>query len=262
MTENANVDDSEDQDVNNDEITDDNTDVTDDEVDPSEAAIEAAVAARLVALQEQARAEAKREVEERVEAERRAAEEASQFAELQNTFGSTIRELRANLGGIKVATDTGDERALTDDEFERFIAQPLQRYNQKGEQAASVKVLSALAQAALSTLPETMRPEFDKRARNKPLDQWLSEFAEIKAEQTSWAKKQKADMEAAVRAAEARGFKRGQGSQAAPPTQNKDSSKPNATVDRSTLSGAAKALAQGLITDAEYREIHNKIVNR
>ena len=262
MAENEIVKDTEDQDVNadaNSEVTGQDQDVTA-ENDPVKAAIDAAIAARLEELESTARDKARQEASEEREFERRVAAEQARAEELINSFGTTVRTVRENLKGVKLTDSDGNTLALSDEDIEKLVVSPLQRYNQTGQQAATTQTFRQLAEAAMNSLPESAREAFARRATNKPLDEWLTEYAELKAEQTGWAKKSKADMDAAIKAAEARGFKRGQTAPANPPVQGQDSQRAvNQNVDRNSISGAAKALSQGLITDSEYVEIYNKL---
>ena len=259
MAENDNANDAEDQEENS-EVTGQGENVTAENEDTLEAAIEAALAARIDAIRETERQEARRELEDIRQQERHRESERVAAEELINSFGSTVREVRDNLKRVKLTNDDGQEITLTDGDIEALVVNPLQRYNQTGERVATTKTLLQLAEAALNTLPEQSREGFIKRAANRPLNDWLTEYAESKAEQTSWAKQSKANQEAAIKAAEARGFKRGQATGTNPPPQGEGTPKQSGgAVDRNSISGAAKALSQGLISEQDYRDIYKKL---
>lgn len=227
------------------------------EGDPVKAAVEAALSSERVKLAEEAQEKANRELEKRRRDDDRLREEGRQADTLRQSFGLTVRQIRDNLKKVKVYdSDTYKERSLTDEEIESLVIQPVQRYNLVSKQAASFEVLSSLTQAAISSLPEESREDFLDRATGKPIDEWLKLLADHMAPTTSWAKKTKAELEAAAAAADARGYERGKKAPAVPPAGADGKSVPSTgkKPDLKTASGLARARADGLIDDKTFLE--------
>jgi hypothetical protein len=226
--------------------------------DDVEAAINARLEAERERISQEVREALQQEFEERRKAEQDAYQNEANNQALLNSFGTTVREIRANLQGVKFYDEGGEERILSDDQLEQLVVRPLLRYNQTGERAASLRVLSTLSGAALSTLPDTVREEFIRKATGKPLQEWLDQYAELKAENTQWAKRQKTETEAAVKAAEARGAKKGQSAPAVAPHQG-EGRPPSKAPDLSSISGLVAAKKAGLIDDNQFAEHWQKI---
>lgn len=239
--------------------TEDDKDVTAEGDDPTEVAIKAALEAEKERLTQDVTQQLRNDFERQAAEERQSREADEQAEALLNSFGSTVREVRQNLKNVKFFDEEGNERVLSDDALEELVIKPLAKYNQTGERAASLKVLTALAGAAKNTLPESVREEFTKRATNKPIDRWLEEYADMKAAETPWGKKAIKEQEAAIKAAEARGFKKGQSSPPTSPGVTGEKAPPKGTVDYSSASSLAKAYNEGQIDHETFLKHWKKL---
>lgn len=208
-------------------------------------------------LAEEVRQQLLREQQMQAERARLAAEQ----ARIRETFTDVIKETRARLSRVVVKSEDGDEEltiAIPDATFEEAVARPLQRYNAVAEQTYTSRVYNDLANAAASVLPESAHEEFNKRAAGKPLDAWVRELVEANAPHTEYVKNLQKEFEVKLKAAEARGFARGQKAPAGVPKGGAERA-PRVTQDLSSWSGAAAALARGEIDDAQFRDIVKKL---
>ena len=233
-----------------------------DDDDPIQAAIDAALAAKEEELNQKAEARVRLALEGQLADVQREASEQQRTNALLSSFGDTVKEIRANVKQLRFFNAEGDETEIPDSILEEHIVKPLQRYNQYGVQAASAQVLTALGQAALDSLPEDAKAEFSKRARGKPVGEWLIHYAEALAPHTGWSKSKAAELEAAVKVAEARGFKRGKATPAGQPSGEESAGTggtPKGSVDLKTQSGIARALHNGDIDTAKYLALRKEI---
>ena len=248
------------EDLKSSEVTEDEEDVTaEGKEDPTSAAIKAALEAERETISQEVSEKLRIDFARQADEERQSREAEEQAEALFNSFGSTVREVRANLKNVKFFDSDGQERTLSDEALEELVVKPLVRYNQTGERAASLKVLSALANAARETLPETVRDDFNKRASGKPIDKWLDEYAELKAGETQWAKKTLKEQDAAIKAAEARGFKKGQSTTPSSPGVEGEKPLPKGTVDYTSATSLARAYNEGRIDHETFLKHWKKI---
>lgn len=234
------------------DVTGDDDSTIQQDDDPTALAIQAALEQERDRLIQEAAAKAQEEFEARRKEEDSRQQEWQRNQERMNAFGSTLRQLRENLKSLRVVSDDGDELDFDDDRFQKLVAEPLNNYNSIGLSAAETRVLSDLTAAAVSTLSDADKEEFFRRASGKELDEWLGVYTEIRAANTNWAKSRDKEMKAAIAAAEARGFKKGQ---SAPPGQ--PSSSPGVrtnTGDLDTIAGISRALREGQITQDTFLE--------
>lgn len=245
------------EDQSQDKVTDQERDVTDsEEEDPIEAAVKARFEAEAERIRQEVREETRRDYEERQLQEQQVRQQEAEMNRMLSSFGSTVREIRDNLKKREFWDDDGNRRTLTDQEIEDLVIRPMSRYNLVGEQAVTAKFGKYLADTALSKLKDSEREEFTKKATGRPLDEWLDHLVEMRARESNWAKQIQRDHEAAVAAAEARGYNKARKS---PPPKTGDAGLPagnrgESNVDLSTLSGLLKARREGLVTD----EVFNK----
>ena len=235
------------------DVTADDTDSDDGGGDP----LEDAIRARLDLERERILGEVKNEVLAQREAEEQGRRRSAEASRLRDAFGDATKEARSAWHSLKVYDEDGNPAALPDDLFERIVAQPYQRYNATAQDVAQGLVLSHLAEAAMSTLPAEAREEFARRAANRPLEEWLDTYSELRAPHTSSAKTLSKELEAKLKAERARGYRDGQRQPPGPPKQVNESGTPQ-SIDRNTISGMARAHAQGQIPDAEYVEFLRK----
>lgn len=251
--------------ANTDNIDNEDTEDTDEskksqqDSDPIEAAIRAALDKERENLRQEAESRAKAAVDEQLAQIRQQNEEQQRVDALLNSFGNTVREIRANVKQLRFYDADQNEVEISDDVLEEKIVKPLQRYNQTGVNAASTQVLTALSQAALESLPDDARTDFSKRARGKPIKNWLGEYAEVLAPHTNWARAKDAEVEAAVKAAEARGFKRGKtvpsGQPSGEESKGNSSGGGKRSNDRKTHTGLIHALQDGEINQLEFNTL-------
>ena len=230
----------------------DDTLQTQNDQDPNEVARLAEREADRERIRQEEREALKREFETQRDEERRSGEEQYRQAQLLESFGSTVREVRENLKKLQFWDDNGSRRSLTDGEIEELVVTPVARYNLNGRRAEALRLQAEMAQEALKTIPEAKRESFIKNASNKQLSEWFDHYVETRAETSPWAKQLVKDHEAAVTAAEARGYTKAKGSAASPPgtttTGTGGSSAPN-EHDLNTLTGLLKARRAGTVPD-------------
>lgn len=250
-------------------VTVTDTDVTDDQDDSpgdfseadAEAAFEDAIRARLELETERIRREERAAHEQRIREDtaRRAAE--ADAARFRDSFATATRESFTAWQNLKVYDEDGRQVKLTEDDFQRVVAAPYQKHNATVQAGVMQGLLQDLAQAALSVIPEADRPTFTERASGKPIDEWLRLVAEHLAPSTEYAKLSTKEIEAKLKAAEARGIAKGRKMPAGTPPQGGERA-PGASSsqpDLNTHLGLARALHLGRIDEAEYRERRAKL---
>lgn len=245
------------EDQSKDKVTDQKQDTlqTPNDEDPTEVARLAQLEADRERIRQEERDALRREFEDQRDQERRQREEEARQSQLLNSFGSTVREVRENLKKLQFWDDNGNRRSLTDDEIETLVVKPVARYNLSGRQAEALRLQAELAQEALNTIPESKREQFIKNASNKQLKEWFDHYVETRAESSEWAKRIAKEHEAAVKAAEARGYSKAKGSPASPPSTSGESdtkSNPDTGSDLSTLTGLLKARREGKVPDEVF----------
>lgn len=227
------------------------------EEDPLEAAIKARLDLEADKLRQELTEQVRRDNEAQRETERKTREDQEAAQRLYNSFGETVRTVRDNLKKQQFWDDNGNKRSLTDDEIQELVVNPLARHNLIGEQAASFKVQKALADTALSRLTDEARKDFTEKATGKDLGEWLDHFTEARAGDSDYVKRLKKEHDAAVKAAEARGYAQAQKRAAAPPssTSSKEPApKTDVNVDYNTAGGLSRALSLGHINESEFNE--------
>lgn len=244
------AEDAEDTALNADVTADDN-DTT--EEDPVELAIRAAVELERSRLIDEARAAA--EADRRADQQRQRAEEDTKL--LRDSWAEATKTARAAAQTLRVKTEDGDVISVTldDDTIQSQIIAPFERHNAKASLAAQTEVFTTLATAAMESLPESQREEFAKRAAAQPLDKWLEVYREMAAPHTNAIKDRARAEDAKIKAAEARGYTKGQRAPAGTARQGSETSRAgNGSVDLTTQFGLADALSKGLLSESEYIE--------
>jgi hypothetical protein len=222
------------------------TDLTDVDFDPEIARAEAKqllTDAEREEIRNQERENLRHEQAAERERERQAEMVRLRAESLLQSFGETVKEVRTNLK---------DSYDIDDEDFEKLIAQPLNRFNQSGVQAATLQALSNFRDAALIALPEDQQEAFLQRVHGKPIQEWLVTFAETYAPKSAHSARSKKEQDAAIKAAEARGFNRGRQLAGAPPSSDGAAGGGSQTVDLNSISGIIKAKAAGLMSDDEF----------
>lgn len=197
----------------------------------------------------------------RENAERAALNAAQQDAlRLRESFADVLKEARGALSKINVKTDDDEELVIgiNDATFEEAVAKPLQRFNATAEQTYTTRIYNELAEAASSVLPVEAHESFNKAATGKTLPEWIQTLVETQAPYTDFAKTLNREVEVKVKAAEARGYAKGQKAPLGVPKQGEGRAA-RVNTDLNSWSGAAGALARGDITEAEFRDTVKKI---
>lgn len=238
---------------------------TDNELDEGYDPIEDAIRARLdlerERIQAEATAAARTHIEaERVQSEQRRAAEQHQ-SQLRNTLADTIKRTRDGLKGVTVYNEQGVKSTLSDEAIEELVVKPVQQYNATVEQAVQQRLYQDLATTAHGTMSEQARADFATKATNKPLDEWLRTYAEVNAPASEYVKTLEREIDVKVKAAEARGFAKGQKAPAgsAPRNTERTASPSSQNLDLSSQLGLATALSTGAISEAEYLERRSKL---
>ena len=234
---------------------------TEDSTDPFEVAYEARRElerdAERIRLAEEVRASIIRENNERA----LAAAQQQDALRLRESFADVLKDARTALSRINVKSPETDEEltiGITDAAFEEAVAKPLQRFNATAESTYTQRIYNELAEAASSVLPVEAHEDFNKKASGKALPEWIQTLVETQAPHTDYAKALQREVEVKVKAAEARGYARGQKAPVGVPKAG-ESRAPRGNTDMNSWSGAAGALARGDITEAEFRDAVKKI---
>lgn len=236
------------------------SDESEEEEDPFEVAYKARLELERERLIAEAQAEAERKLRAEYEEQRQYAATEEERRRLNESFTDAIKSSRDNLKKLAIKDADGNEYGLTDEQIEQLVVQPFQRYNATAQQSISQTVYTQLAQAAIDSLPPEARESFSKQAAGKPLDQWLKLFGEHLAPETNFAKQTKKEREVAEKAAEARALARMQKVGGTPP-QGGSRPEGSGKVDLTSHSSAARALADGLITNEQYLEARKKLTS-
>ena len=245
------------------DTADDTTEVTgevNDDTDPFEVAYEA----RRELERSREREQMEREIAERLRKEAidaaNAARAAAEADKVQETFADVIKAARTGLGKINVKAEDGEELTvgITDEAFEEAVAKPLQRFNAAAEQTYTQRVYNELATAASTVLPTELHEEFNKQATGKDLPGWIRTLVEVNAPHSEFAKRLTEDKTVAEKAAEARGYARGQKARVGVPKVGEERFARD-TSPTNSWSGASAALARGDITEGEFRDIVKKL---
>ena len=225
----------------------------DDDSDP----IEEAFAARLALELERRASDLEKTVTTRILAQQEATQTAATAAQeanrLRDSFAGSIKTVRDGLAGLDIYDKAGNPVSIGDQLFEQIVAQPFQRHNSTVQEATQRQILNLLGSTAYNALPATVRDDFAAKAASKPLNEWLTLFAETFAPHTGTVKERDKEVEVRIKAAEARGYAKGQKAREAPPRNITESApSANGSFDLTTISGLASALVKGGITEAEY----------
>lgn len=234
-------------DANPNEATADNDPTDDEDDDPVETAVQARLAQEADKMAEAALARARRETDEQAQtaAQRRA--EAEEAERLSNSFATAIRESYEAAKGLQLYDAMGNEIALDDKVFEDIVVKPMQKFNSTAEKAHQTRIFGALAQSAMELLPETEREAFARKAAGKPLPEWLATLADTLAPHSTYARSLAKETETKVKAAEARGFVKGQKAPAGTPRAGGERAGQTNQPDLTTAFGIGDALNKGLI---------------
>ena len=245
-------------------IISDVTDVNipeDDGEDPIDAAIEAKAQLLLEQRLKGAEAQLTERLTQQYEARTRSTLEAREQTALRDSFADAIKEAHTQLKNLDIYDKDNNPVEIDDKTFEEFVAKPFQRHNSQVQQTVQQRLLNTIADAAVNILPAEVRDDFGKKAAQKPIDQWLRIFAETLAPHTESVKQAQKELDVKVKAAEARGFARGQRNPAGAPKQVSERASDNTQLDLTTHIGLARALHLGLLPggEAEYRERRGKL---
>ena len=236
-----------------------NPDSDDDEEDLIEAAIQARLAleverkadelaAKKLAIKESELSEAQRKRDSEVEQ-----------TKLRESFAEAVKSTRNALKTLEIYDSAGKRVEFTDTAFEDLVVKPFQKHNSEAEKAHQSVVVNALTQAALDSLPAEMRSDFTSRAGNKPINEWLKTYAEMYAPNAEAIKELKREEDAKIKAAEARGFAKGQKSKGGSAPNPTERSANNEQTDLTTQIGLIRAYMGGKLNESEYIERRRKL---
>lgn len=238
---------------------DENPDEEEDADDPIVSFQKTWESTKLAQVKEDALREAREQLMAEQEANRRAQLDTQQRESLNTSYADSVKAMRKQFESLTVYDEDGEPVKWDDQTFQKFVA-PWQEHNTKMQTAGVTKGYSDWSEAVVKVLPASAREEFAKKAHQKPLAEYLKTFAELYAPQTDFAKTAKADTEVKLKAAEARGFTKGQKAPVGTPRQGND--KPTEArgevIEIGNLYDAARALAKGQIDDLKYVEYHKK----
>lgn len=233
-----------------------NTDGDDDE-DPIEAYKKTFEETKAAKLREELLEQIRKEEEERQNQAREIAQANERRERAKSSFADTAKTVAEKVKSLKVYDEDGNPVIINEQEF----IEPWNTYNITVHSDKEAEVYSSLAQAVVDNLPTDARDEFAKRADRKPLNEYLKIANELYAPKSEYVKRLEDDYKEKIAAAEARGFAKGQKSRSGTVIQGAERSTPPSSdsVDLTTISGAASALAKGLINDEKYREVYRKL---
>lgn len=211
-------------------------------------------------IRDELRTEVRAELEQQYAAEQRTRLDAEQRESLRQSFEDATKATKSLLDGLEIYDKDGDRVQFDEKAIQTFIA-PWQKHNLGVQQSATHKSYVDLAEAIVNVLPAGAREDFSKNAANKPLDQYLKVAFESYAPNSSFVKNLEEEKKVAVKAAEARGFAKGQKAPPGTPpnVSERKSAPPSEAPDLTSLFGAASALRKGQITEAQYVEVHRKL---
>lgn len=235
--------------------------------DDDDDGLEAAIAAKAEQIANQklqdALAEERRKQEEAALQYQKSQEEEARKKKLTDSLADTAKKTAEKLKALKVYNEDGEQLAITDD-FIQEIVQPWREHNGFVQEAimdgATTEVYTDLARAAISIVPEEKRQEFATKAGGKPLPDYLKTLVEVNAPNTDFVRRLTEEKEVAEKAAYARGFAKGRKAPLGSPENPSQTpvvrgDKPDLT----TLSGAARALANGQIDEIKFNELRKQI---
>lgn len=231
-----------------------------DEGDPIDAAIEAR--ARLLLKEREAEIEAQilARLTSQQEAARRATLDNQSRKTINESWTEAVKDARGKLQGVKYYTQTGQEATFTDDLVEELVVKPFQRHNAQVQQLATDQILELLGnEATTKVVPASVREKFAVEADGKPLDQWLRTVVEYAAPESAYVKAMKEAEDAKIKAAEARGYAKGQRAPAGTPRTAGAERVAAGQADLNTSTGIAQALRRGDITEDEARAAWRKL---
>lgn len=245
---------------------DDNTPAPDVTADNDEDPFEVAFQARWELEQEKLRERLTAEARARIQAEQAAAEAERARTQTEQTlrdrFEEMVKAQREGLRSLTVYNEKGEASRISDEAIEQLVIKHGQAYNATVQREVEQRILTGLATTAVQSLPtDEARESFATKAQNKPLGDWLRAYAESLAPSTEYVKSLERELDVKIKAAEARGYAKGQKAPAGTPHAegNRPAAAANNQVDLTTQFGLARALAQGHITDSEYRERRAKL---
>ena len=182
--------------------------------------------------------------------------------QLQNSFSTAARTTVDKLSAME-AYDADGNRIRFDDKMVQEIIEPWQKHNATVQQAATTGVYSSLGEAAMAALPtDEARAKFAKDANGKPLVEYMRIFSELMAPHTEAHKSTVADLDVKVKAAELKGYTKGQKAKPGTPQIGNDRGPgtPKAAPITS-LYDAAMAAYKGEISDAKFLEYKKQFSN-
>lgn len=237
-------------------------DTSSEEEDPITAAVKAALALEADRMATEATARAREENDRRTEEARLRAAAEDEAKRLQSSFSDALREAySASKEHIKFIDEEGKERSIDDSTFEEVFVKPMQRYNANADKAHQMRIYGMMAQAAMELLPDqAAKDKFSKEAADQPLPVWLKKLTEAVAPHSEFAKVATKEVETKVKAAEARGYVKGQKAPAG--TAKIDGGAKNTNQpDLTTAFGIADAKAKGLVDDDVALKAWQKLVS-
>jgi len=224
----------------------------DPDYDPIEAAIQERVKLELERKQEELEQNARRAADQRIAEESRRTSQAAEANQLRDSFVESLRESYTAIKAKKFYDQDGAEVQFSDADFQEHVAKPMQKHNSVVREIVQGTVLAQLADTALATLADSdARSKFTEEASGKPLNEWLDKYAETRAAGSQFVKKLQQEIEAKVKAAEARGFAKGQKRPVTTPKQGTERVTP-ANNDTSTITGLVAAHRAGQVSDDEF----------
>lgn len=233
-----------------------------DDVDPLEEYRKTWETEQLETLKKEAEEQVKQRLaneQARVEAERQASVRVEQA---KKRFAEASKATAEALKSVPVFDEDGIESKLSDETIQQVV-NTWNEYNKNVYADKEHEVFSFLADAIVANLPETAREEFNQRAANKPLPEYLKAFGELYAPRDDIRKEVEASLAEQIKAAEARGAARERARMKGTPTQVTQRSvipdKPKFEGWETSLVQAAKALNEGVINPEQYRQVHRKL---
>lgn len=214
---------------------------------------EAQLEAERVRIRQEERQRIEDENNERVEA----AQRQQRTEQLKGSYSTTIASIGNALKNHTITINGPDGQlqvklgdVLTDEALGQLVYSHLGTYNQTVRQAEAFEVFSDLGKGAGAALPKEDLDTFAKNYAGKPVGDWLKGFGEAYAKHSQWGKEAEADKTAAVKAAEARGVRRGKGMPPEQPTQQGTGGQ----APRRTFAQLEAGYGAGTLNDAEEAE--------
>lgn len=216
--------------------------------------------ARTAALEAE-RVRIRQEERQRLEDERNEAAQAQareqRTEQLKGSYSSTIANIGTALKNHVVTLQGPDGQlqvrlgdVLSDEALGQLVYSHLGTYNQSVFDAQALEVYGQLGKGAGAVLPKQDMEAFARDFAGKPVGEWLKGFGEAYAKHSDWGKEADADKTAAVKAAEARGVRRGKGMPPEQPTQQGTGGR----APRSTFAQLEAGYGAGTLNEAEEQE--------